>query len=106
MQRLHSRGTSVGIAELLVGKVTREPVADRPRRPDRRCFADEDEEAGLEGVLGIVGVMQNAAANTQDRGTVPAQQSLEGGLVPLTNVQAQQVAIRHPCRVLPGEDTA
>jgi len=34
MQRLHSRGTSVGIAELLVGKVTREPIADPRLRAD------------------------------------------------------------------------
>jgi His-Xaa-Ser system radical SAM maturase HxsC len=34
MQRLHSRGTTVGIAQLLVGKVTREPIADQRLRGD------------------------------------------------------------------------
>jgi hypothetical protein len=47
-------------------------------------LADEDEEGGLEGVVDVVGVAQEASANAMDEGSVAGDDGLErarGGLV-------------------------
>src|SRR5262245_60740208 len=55
-----------------------EPASDRSRRADRACLTGEDEERGLEGVLGVGVVAQYAAADIQDHRTMSAQEGMEG----------------------------
>src|SRR5262249_2405546 len=56
-------------------------AAQRTVPPQRRRLAHEDEEGGLEGVLGVLCVAQDAAANAQHHRPVPHEQGREGGLV-------------------------
>ena len=49
----------------------RDVAAERPR------FLDEDQERGLEGILGIVRILQDAPADAQDHRPVPRHQDLE-----------------------------
>src|SRR5262249_32787281 len=79
-------GGAVGHAE--------EPVAHLLARPDRGGLVDEDEEGGLERILGVVVVSEDTAAHTQHHRAVPGQQRLEGGLVPPGDEPLQQLAVR------------
>jgi hypothetical protein len=54
---------------------------DRPPLADGAAFLDEDENRGLEGVLGVLRVREGAAANAVDERPVPAEQRGERGLV-------------------------
>ena len=58
-----------------------EPVPDQVPRTDRGGPPGQDEEGGLEGVLGQVRVADHAAADAQDHRPVPADQGGEGRLV-------------------------
>jgi hypothetical protein len=55
---------------------------------------DQDEEGGLEGVLHILPLAKRPSADSQDRGAVPADEHLEGCLVPLLDELPQQVRVR------------
>ncbi len=55
-----------------------EPAAERPVHPHRSGLADENEEGGLEGVLGLVGVAEHAVADPPDHRSVPIHQGREG----------------------------
>jgi hypothetical protein len=59
-------------------------------------LADQDEEGGLETVLGIVNIAQDAPAHTEDHGPMPAHQRREGRLIPALNKQVQQIAVANP----------
>ena len=59
-----------------------EPVADHRAGHDRRGFLDQDEKGGLESVLGVGLVAEDAPAHPQDHRPVPPGQRLERGLSP------------------------
>jgi hypothetical protein len=56
-------------------------------------LASEDEKRGLEGVLGILMVGQDAAADTPDHRAMPPHKGLEGGFVPLFDEAAEEFPI-------------
>jgi hypothetical protein len=70
-----------------------QPVADLGPGEDGSGAADEDQEGGLEGVLGVGLVAQDAAADTQDHGAVTAQQGLKSGPVVARDKALQEVAV-------------
>ena len=61
-----------------------QPAAQHDAAADRAGLLDQDQEGGLEGVLGVVGVAQDAVADAQDHRSVPRHQRLEGrGIAPM-----------------------
>jgi hypothetical protein len=58
-----------------------------------RRFAREDEESGLEGVLGIMEVVKDAAADAQDHRPMSAHQRCEGRLIAGSDETSEQLAI-------------
>ena len=57
-----------------------EPGAEPFGLPDRTGLAGQDHERGLEGVLGVVGVAEQALTDTEDERSVPHNQGGEGQL--------------------------
>ena len=57
-----------------------EPAPDRLATTDRAGLAHQDQEGGLEGVVGVVRVAQELPADAQDHGPVSFDQDGEGGL--------------------------
>ena len=66
--------------------------------PIRPAPAEEDDERGLEGVLGVLVVAEGPAAHAEDHRPVPADQLAEGGLVAAGADGRQEVGVRR----LPG----
>ena len=56
-----------------------QPVAQQVGVADRPRLAGQDEEDGLEGVLGMVMVAQELSADAQNHRPVPRHQRSEGG---------------------------
>ena len=60
-----------------------EPGPQRDAAADRTRFLDEDQERGLEGILGVVRILQDAPADAQDHRPVTRHQDLERrGVIP------------------------
>jgi rubrerythrin len=55
--------------------------------------ADEDEENGLEGVVGVVIIAENAAADAEDHRAVATEKGLEGTLVAAAVEAAEQLGV-------------
>src|SRR5262249_43902161 len=53
----------------------------------------QDEERGLEGVLGVMHIAKHAAANAQNHRAVPPQQGLEGSGIPVADEVLQELPI-------------
>jgi hypothetical protein len=70
-----------------------QPAADGALDPDRSGLARQQEEGGLEGVVGIVGVVEHAAADGQDHRPMPTDQRLEGQLIAVGHVTFQQPGV-------------
>src|SRR5262249_43078214 len=70
-----------------------EPTGDRVPPAHGGCLAREDEEGGLEGILRIRAVAQDAPAHAQDHRPVAADEGGEGGLVALVAEPAKQFAV-------------
>src|SRR5262249_42342100 len=56
-------------------------------------LADEDQEGGLEGVLGVVVIAEDPAAHGPDHRAMPAHQGGQRRLVPAAEVVLQQLPI-------------
>src|SRR5262249_7874232 len=67
--------------------------ADPLARADRVRLPDEDEEGGLEGVLGGVPVAQDAAADAQHHRAVAAHQRRERGRLAPRHETNEQLAV-------------
>jgi hypothetical protein len=70
-----------------------QPAADGIALADRPGSAYQDEKGSLEGILGIVAVVQDTLANPQYHGAVAAQQGRERHLVTLTDECLQELAV-------------
>ena len=70
-----------------------QPVPQRLAAVKRRGLAHQDEECGLEGILGGLIVVQHAAADAEDHRSVPSHQRLEGQLVALGRVTLEQLPL-------------
>jgi hypothetical protein len=55
--------------------------------------ARQHQEGGLEGVLGVLLVAKDAAAQTQDHGPVPLNQGGKGRLIAVTSEALEQLAV-------------
>jgi hypothetical protein len=75
-----------------------EPGTEGVATPDRARLADQDEESGLEGVLGVVDVGQRAASDAPDHRPVQFHQrgegQLGGGALPFEEL-VEQLAVGH-----------
>jgi hypothetical protein len=71
-----------------------EPGGNRAGSIEASRLAEQDQEDGLESVLGVVGVAEQPVADVPDQGTVPADEKLEGGFVALDREAFQELAIR------------
>src|SRR5262249_29469317 len=83
-----------------------EPVGDILSWPDGGGLAGEYEKSGLQGVFGIVVVMEDAAANPEDHRGMAPHKSVEGGLVLALDEAREEATIRHACVVLPEQGAA
>ena len=70
-----------------------QPRAEPVRLPQRPGLAGEEQEGGLEGVLGVVRVAEHLTADAQDQGPMPLQERDKGRLVPLRDELLQQAAV-------------
>ncbi len=70
------------------------PVGEHRRGSDRSRLAGEDEERGLEGVLGIVVVAEDAPADAQDHRPMPPDDRLERRLIATCDEPFEQIAVR------------
>src|SRR5207302_724293 len=77
-----------------------QPVADQLPRHDRCRLANQDSESGLEGVFGIVIVVEDAPADTEDHRTVAAQQDFKRVFVPALDEPLQELSIGKPRSIL------
>src|SRR5262249_3541866 len=71
-----------------------QPAAYRIPPGDGRGFAGQDQEGGLEDVVGGVGVTQHRPAHTQHHRPMPLDEGSERPFVPLAGKPFEQLAIR------------
>ena len=71
-----------------------EPVAEHLPWHDRSRLAGEDEEGRLEGVLGVVVVPEDPAADAPDHRAVAMDDRLEDGLLPPCHEAIQELPVR------------
>jgi hypothetical protein len=83
-----------------------EPRGNARPLPERRRFAQEYEERGLKGVLGVARIGQQPAANTEHHRAVSADDRLEGGLVVVGKKAIEQQRIFLERRVFAEGDAA
>ncbi len=81
-------------------------VADARPILQRVALADEHHERGLERVVRIGGVAEDAAAGAQHHRGVPADQRGERGLVAVVEESGEQFAVRGGVRVEAGRHAA
>ena len=76
-----------------------EPASDGLAVGDGGGLLGQDEEGRLEGVLGVLGVAEDAAADGQHHRPVPAHQGREGGVVAAGDELAEQLPVREAAAV-------
>jgi hypothetical protein len=79
---------------------TVQPVAEPVPRLNRNGLADKDQEGCLKGTFGIMVVVQNAATDAPNHGTVAAQQGREGCFAAPVEERLQELSIRESCPIL------
>jgi hypothetical protein len=72
-----------------------QPVGQQRARRDGSGLAGQDEEGGLERILGVVVVAEGTAADAPDQRAVPAHEGREGGFIAVSHETLQQVFIGH-----------
>ena len=70
-----------------------QPTADRITFANGTRFLGENQERGLKCILGVAGVLQDAAANTVDHLPMPLNQSGEGTFIPVGPEAVEQLTI-------------
>ncbi len=70
-----------------------QPGADPAAGPDGIAASNEDEKSGLKGVVGVVGVLEDAAADAQDHRAVPTHQLGEGGVVAAQQEKVEEIPV-------------
>src|SRR5262249_49717184 len=70
------------------------PAGQGVRFADGAGLAGEQEEGGLEGVLGLVGVAQQSPAHAQHQRAVPEDQGGKGGFLALGGETPEEGSIR------------
>ena len=78
-----------------------QPVPTTAREASAAGPADQHQERGLEGVVGVVRVAQDAPADAQHHGSVPAHEDGKGGLVMPGQETLEQLAVRQVAAVRP-----
>src|SRR5262249_31971038 len=78
-----------------------QPAAQGAAVADGTSLSRQHEEGGLEGVLGVVAVAEQPAADAEHHRAVPLHQPAEGQFVALSEEPVEQLAVRG---VLAGAD--
>ena len=73
-----------------------QPAAQGLAPPDRAGLLDQDEEGRLEGVLGVVGVAEDAAADREHHRPVPRHQGLERRRIGLGEEAVEELGVGQP----------
>ena len=98
-----------GVVPGLEGHAVGDPVQPRAQRAapgDRPRFAGEHQKGRLKGVLGVVVVADDAAADAEDHRAVTADEGFKGRFVPLLDEGGKQLTVRRPRRILPQHGPA
>jgi hypothetical protein len=82
------------------------PTPERALGTDRPRVLDQREECGLKGVVGIAAGAQYPPTHTQNHGSVPTYQNVEGGGVAIGFELPKQFAVRAVCQALAHRDAA
>ena len=96
------RRAAFGVQGGAVGHAV-QPVAHQLALADGSRLTSQDQEGGLEGVLGVLLVAEHAPAHPQHHRPVPLHEAGEGAVVPVGGEVVQQLAVGAvPCgRQLP-----
>ena len=70
-----------------------EPVAQQMLTLEASCLSNEHEKRRLKGVIDVVGIAQELAANAQDHGSMALHQRLERRLVARTGEPVQKLPL-------------
>jgi hypothetical protein len=73
-----------------------QPIADNLALGQTVRLADEHQECGLEGIVGIVGIAQDAAANAAHHRTMTAHERLESRLIAPMEKRPQELPVGQP----------
>ncbi len=73
-----------------------QPAPQAVSPPDRAAFLDQDQEGGLEGVLGVVWVAQDRPADAQDHRPMPSHQHFEGPAVAPGEETLEELRVGEP----------
>src|SRR5262249_22061240 len=71
-----------------------QPIADHVLRDNRRRFAEQHQERGLECIFRVGLIAENTLADAKNHWAVPMKQRLDGRLVAPFDELAQQMPIR------------
>jgi hypothetical protein len=89
----------------LVGNAVK-PIPHLGARDNRSRLAEENQECGLEGILGVRRVPQDTLAYAKNHRSVAADEQLEGRLVAVCDESFQQLGIPDPGTFVPARHVA
>jgi hypothetical protein len=87
-------GAGAGVEGDAVGDLV-EPAGEGLAAADGAGAASEGEERGLEGVLGLVGIAEDATADVQHHFPVAPHEQFKGGLVVAVVEPFQELSVGH-----------
>src|SRR5262249_55080586 len=82
------------------------PVSDHLPWLNGRCFANEDEEGGLERILSVMVAVEDTAADTPNHRAMPPHQGYKRPFVTAADVVLEQLPIVQPRRIPPKHSPA
>jgi hypothetical protein len=83
-----------------------QPATDGRPGPNAIGLADESEEGGLEGVVGVRPGAEKPAAGGENQGPVPPDEQLERGLVASAGPPGDEVGVRDAGGIAAGGSPA
>jgi hypothetical protein len=79
-----------------------EPTGQRLSFPNRGRLPGQHQKGRLRGILGVLFVMEDKAADSQDQRPMPTHQSLKGDFITPCDKSAEQIAVGQLIRVARG----
>jgi hypothetical protein len=70
-----------------------QPAPDKVALPDSRRFTDQDQESCLKGILGVLRIAKDSAANAHYHRSMPSEEGLKGCFVTAIEECLQQLPI-------------
>ena len=82
-----------------------QPAGQSVSPSDRPGPLHHHQEGGLEGILGVIGIAEDAAADAQHHRPVPRHQRLEGAGISLFDEAVKELRVGQPRDDAPGEQS-